>query len=806
MSFFDAATKIRIRTGRKKSGTPTLYSQPGAHTGASRKYIPGYSDANTVYLNTSTGNDGNTGASIAQALLTYSAAATAASTTKKIRLVNSATLTANITKPTEATIGTTSSIASSSLTAPVNVWTDAGTPSFSTSNIKAVCWSEGLGKFFAASESGKIAYSADGDTWAQVVSTGFGTDTITDIQWNKFFGKLIAISANAASVSSDGATWSAVNLSQMPSGEGLAEVLINRDGSAIIIGRGFIYKSTDFVSWELLTIDTSQVFESIAYAESISTYVIVAQQGVIFKSTDAANWSQAATPSFGTSNILSVCYSSTQSKFVAVGFDGKLAYSTDGETWAQASSDPFAGIINKVIWIPEIAKYVASGQSIIGYSSDGDTWTSSATPGTGVSIEDIAYSAKLGKAVSVRSSGNIAYSTAFTTTISAAVAGFSIQAVQYSGTVTAYNCTLKQPGAVAALSLDSCRITESGAHISSNGVTCTATLVEGDLHYSGTYAAANALDLNLNTISGRLFIYNASATGYERIRDNIIENGISASYAVSVLSGNIRGTNANAVLSSKVTTGQDPVFVNTTDYKLKRITDGYTADSPLVNAALYYVNEAGADRDIGAWSYDDTLNAMEYARTFYANKPSGQGYIPQNVPAANAYQGDSGEWDSYNNPSKYSEYLLIKYRDTVPVDHVDFLNYLEALTDMTCEVSVFPEDDDPATAIVVNGNHAAGDLVLNINSSATFKGGMHFTVGAYSYYAVYATPAGAVTKIVLDRPLSAAIATATSITPADVAGSGTYQFLPAKREAPSPLAQERELVAGVSFAFVRKKP
>ena len=88
MSFLHLADKIRLRFGRYKVGAPTTNSQPGAHTGTSRQYIPGYSDSNIIYLDTAAGNDGNAGTSEGAPKLTYASAATAAGSTKKIRVIN----------------------------------------------------------------------------------------------------------------------------------------------------------------------------------------------------------------------------------------------------------------------------------------------------------------------------------------------------------------------------------------------------------------------------------------------------------------------------------------------------------------------------------------------------------------------------------------------------------------------------------------------------------------------------------------------------------------------------------------------
>lgn len=237
---------------RRRTSTLTLDSQPGAHTGATRKYIPGYSDSNIVFLNTSTGNDANTGASIAQALLTYSAAATAAGTTKKIRLVNSATLTADITKPTEATIGTTSSIASSSFTAPVNVWNQAGTPSFGSSNIQHVSWVQKLGKAVAVSAGDKIAYSSDLNTWVQSTVEAAAAGTIIASAWSPTLSIALAVgTSNRLWSSFDLINWDSIT-SPIPGSQNITAVKwIDSIGAFVIgSGSGLIYYTSDLDVWQ----------------------------------------------------------------------------------------------------------------------------------------------------------------------------------------------------------------------------------------------------------------------------------------------------------------------------------------------------------------------------------------------------------------------------------------------------------------------------------------------------------------------------------------------------------------------------
>ena len=809
---------FRWNAGRKRQGTPTLESQPGAHTGATRKYIPGYSDSNIVFLNTSTGNDANTGASIAQALLTYSAAATAAGTTKKIRLVNSATLTANITKPTEATIGTTSTIASASMTAPVNVWTQAGTPSFGGSAIYAVAWAEGLSKFISG--GGTIAYSSDGDTWTQAAS-----GTATAVKWVPDLEIAIAVQGRYIKTSTDANTWSTVYTAPVTN-NGFRDIVYSKalgilvavgDNAIQDISQANILNSSDGGTTWYPVSDTSYGQNSpvfcVTWSDELSLFVSGGLYGKIAYSSDGYTWTQAATPSFGTAVtnwIYSIAWSPSLAKFVAVGGAGEIAYSTDGNTWTQAGTPSFgASNVNKVEWCPEIEKFVAVGASgKIAYSSDGNTWTQAGTPSFGAdTINAVAYSPLLGRVVAVAGAGKIARSTAFATTISAAVAGFSIQAVQYSGTVTAYNCTLKQPGTTAALSLDACRVTERGAHISNNAVTVTATLVGGDIHYTGVYAAANALDLNLNTIAGTLYIYNGSTTNYERIRDNIIENGVQSSYPVTVTSGNTRGTSSDGTIFGQFCTTSDPLFVDTTDYKLQRVLDGYQYDSPMVAASQYYYNQATTQtfRDNGAWSYNESAATYKYQRTFDFLMPataigSAIDFVRHN--RANLHVAEDGTPDAVNTPDSRWEEIVMQFK-TLPADHIDFINWLEGQVDMTCDISLSPSLT-PTTAVTASGATSAGEAVITITDNSGLDSGDQLTIDGNTYTVLYTY---GTTKVVLDRVTTTALTDTESITVKYDTGYGEYQYVPMlERRLSRWYETDENYLRGLQIRFARKLP
>lgn len=816
MSYLNLAERIRLRFDRKKVGSPTLNSQPGAHTGATRQYIPGYSDSNIVYLDTVSGLDANSGATPVLAKLTYASAATAAGTTKKIRVVNDgAALAVNITKPTEMTVGVSGTIAGS-LTTPVDTFTQAGTPSYAGDAVYAVAWCGGLSKFVSGGSVNKIAYSSDGNVWTQASIPNFTGMTVLATCWSNKLAMAVAVGGRRINYSTNLDTWTNAYETTVTNNAIRGVCWSNELGLFVAVGDnglegfsvGAVYYSANGIDWETAQ-DTSFgnfAIYGVCWSDELSLFVAVGDNGMIAYSSDGKTWTQAATPSFGTSFILGVTYCASIGKFVAVG-DGKIAYSSDGNIWTQAATPSFgASVVYNVSWSPSLGRAVAVGASgKIAYSSDGNVWTQAGTPSFGATnINNVCWSSLLGKFAAVADAGKLAISTAYGVTISGSLAGFTVQAVQYSGTITAYNCTFGELGTTAALSLASCRV-EYDSHVSNNTLSITNSLFRGLLSITAAPSTILSVKINSNTIARALQIWNSSATSFEQIRDNIVESGFYASYIVLVSSGNIRGTRTNTTCTRAVSFS-DPVFVDTTDYKLQRVTNGDAQDSPLINASAYYVNEQGQPRDFGAWSYDDSTLPYEYKRSFYLLKPKETGIRPEKQPAASADQGLDGTWDSVNEPTRATEYLTLQYGSGVPVDHITTQDLLESLTDLTCEISLDPQLSDPNSTITVNGNHSIGEVVLNIDASTTIKAGMVLTIGAYKYYILYSYPSTSPTKLILHQALLSSVADNLVITPEEPTTFGTYQYIPQSRQIPRPQSNETEYVNGASFKFVRQYP
>ena len=529
-------------------------------------------------------------------------------------------------------------------TVAMGMWTQAATPSFGTTLINAIDYSPELGLYVAGGGSGKTARSSDGDSWTQN-SAIFSSGEILDLIWVKEHGRFYAVGTNGAfAYSTDGINWTESNIAEVSISGSLFNInciLYAPQIDTLVVatnGMSIAYSQDSGATWlGVPQISIGDSFLGGCWSNDLEKFFLGTYSGNIYVSTDGINWTTATTPSFSGDPVYWI--NSGNGKLVAVGgsfSSPKIAYSTNGDTWTQAGTIGVSGNrCNYVEYFPEIGRFLTvtnGGQ--IGYSPDGDTWTVAAAPSFGGSaISDVCVSTVSGRSVSVGASGKIARSTVFANTISANIAGLTVQAMQYSGTVTAYNCTMYQPGTTAALSLNACRITEPGAHISNNAQSHFGTLFEGDAFFTSAPASQNAFSLNCNTFGGSVYLYNSSATNYEQIRDIVIVGDFTASFAAPMLSGILQGTNTNGILAKAVTLS-DPAFVNTTDYKLKRLTNGDSQDSPLCNAAVYYVNEQGQPRDMGAWSEDDSENPVDYRYSYFIDKPAGNGIRPQKIVAA----------------------------------------------------------------------------------------------------------------------------------------------------------------------------
>ena len=790
---------------RKRTSTLTLDSEPGAHTGNTRQYIPGYSDSNIVYLDTVSGNDANSGASEVLAKLTYASAATAAGTTKKIRVINNgAALSTNITKPTEMKRGVSGTIAPA--TSALATWTQASTPSFGATDVLCVAAND-MGRIVAGASAGKIAYSDDGgDTWTQ--GTGLAASAINDVIYDRYYEKWYAASSRSVLISSDGAAWTSYTL---PAIGVFNTVVSNQQGAVHILGvSAQVFVSNDgesFVEsgYDNITLDSTKEWGKAIYNESESRYVagLASSSGTVhtlYYSADAITWTACTAPAF-VGSLNAGIYAAATGVTVFVAGGGDALVSSNGITFTAHSSG--VGTPYGVSYSPAHSKFVTVGASGNGtFSADytaGNTSFASSFGST--TIYDCAYDKKSGRLIAVGFSGKIARSNAVAANVQASIAGFTITECGFSTGISLYSCTSNELTATNPISVYCCRATS--AEIDADEITIFGSLFNRDVALRCTPATQNAIDCNLDTVGGTWYIYNASATGFERIRDCLVTGGVIANFNVAVSGrANIQGDSENMLPDAEVTLGDDPKFVDTTDYKLQFQTNGYARNSLAAGRSAIYFNSAGSPRDIGAWSYVESAVSYFFAKSAVLYKGEITHEIEETV---SEQQGDSGVVSVYGNANRIKEIITISYGDTREVDRAPF-EYIRLLKDKGVKLILDAEWESNAGTVTVNGNQAAWVEFLTVDSCIYYNG-LWVTVSGKRYWIMRASPSNtAATKLILDRPLEDAVSDNDVLTTNYPPGVGEYQFaglarLQLKRKAPDGL---KGWQTGLQLRFVRK--
>jgi len=763
--------KFLFAYDRRRTSTLTLDEQPGAHTGSTRKYIPGYSDANIIYRAPTTGSDSNDGLTELTPKQTKSACDTAAGTTKKIRIIEACTLNENIEKPTEMKRGVSGTI-SSSLTAPVDTLTMAGATAFTTGSPSSIVWSPELKKLYAVSGT-EVASSADGITYVVEGTLGFGATKALWTSHNKTL--IIAGALGRVAYSTNGSDYTTV---QLPTTSTLRAIIYSDiAGGYIAAGDdSYTFFSADGITWERSSLFPGGFVYSMV--EAFGEIIACDSVGKLATTKTGLSWETYTDPIASGYAIRAAIYMPTTALLIVGDDNGEIWSAPDLVTFTSRLSAT-ATIFYDAAYSAELGAVVVCGQAKQFYRSyNGTSYTDAATNNytAGDEIRGVCFSPLLGQCFST--GGNAggtqrrsAYCPAFANTISASIAGFTVQAMQYSGTVTAYNCTLRQPGTTAALTLDACRVNYD-SHISNNAAKSRATLYRGNRHTTCTPAAQNDIDMNLDTVGGTWYIYNASQTGYERIRDCIVEGGIVASYPVTVSGrANTRGTSENVLFGATVT-HNDPKFVDETDYNLQYQTNGYDKNSPMAGRSAIYFNSSGGARDIGAWSYIESAVSYYYAKSRYLYKGSDISHgLEFNLTEQ---QGDSGVMNVYGNTQRIKEVLTMQYGSTQEEERAVFYEML-TLKDKGVKIT-FAEWQDNTGTVTVNGNQSSGAEFLTVDAVQVFNG-MTVTIASKVYSVMRASPnMTAATKLILDRPTTDAVSDNDVLTTNYPSGQGEYQF------------------------------
>jgi len=589
-------------------------------------------------------------------------------------------------------------------------------------------------------------------------------------------------------------------------------------------------RSTDYgVTWTSIATPGSHYWREITYGNGV--FIAVAQSGPNYamRSTDdGLTWSEVS--------VLTSTTSITYADGVFIGFGSAYINTSfdDGLTWHSSST-------------PEICTWssVAYGNNRFVAVAQSGTYRSaySLSNFLQAALDDIDGSTKTAIDIDVAS---LTFTQTANLTLSAntIIQGYPFTLSGYGfATLTSYNLTLQNcvhPFAITGnktIVLDHCKIylstgkpvnvtgqtiitgcdiysaDDNGITITNNIFTIEDTKVKATasgkyaLNLTGTAASLANIDIEQNTIIGNMYLTNTGSTGLEQMRDNINYGNVTSTVDFEIESGNIYGTATGMTVNSRVL-NVNPLFEDTTDYKLQREIDGYNFDSPLCRASFYHYTTQGVRRDIGAWNMDDSAVVDNYSVAYLIPKPS---YIsePQNgtIQAGVTFTarqeiGQSGAVDVYNNPEKRIDFIVINYA-SLHVEYWERLKYIMSKKNLECMISLKPETFDTDSVIVTaNGGNAVDEPLIDITTTYEIPIGAIIKVGELYYNVMYPIPlSGVTTSLVLDRVLEVAVSDTQNITVYYPESVGVYKLLP------QDLQYEvlgDNFIRGLTMKFIRK--
>jgi hypothetical protein len=321
----------------------------------------------------------------------------------------------------------------------------------------------------------------------------------------------------------------------------------------------------------------------------------------------------------------------------------------------------------------------------------------------------------------------------------------------------------------------------------------------------GAAAVAADIDVDRSIIDGGYDLNNAGGTNLERCRDTIITGNFTAEAVTSMESGNVQGAVANVSLAP-IVTAIDPLFIGS-QYKLQReLIPPSVFDSYMVAQSTFYTNGMAVARDLGAWSGIEVNKETIYLREFAFLLPAKSDAVASiKHNRVNLWVSETGVPDVVNTPDGAWEELLMTY-GSLPTqefgrlkNHLEFLDWLETLTDMTVELRLDP-NYTPSTSITT-GAAAAVDQPFIVVGSGTVKSGYRITIAGKTY------SVGLVSGVyaVLDRGLEDAVLNGATLEVASIIGYGTYQYIPQTDRRLTRWAHDRtDFMRGFILRFARK--
>jgi len=365
------------------------------------------------------------------------------------------------------------------------------------------------------------------------------------------------------------------------------------------------------------------------------------------------------------------------------------------------------------------------------------------------------------------------------------------------------------------LRIESCDLrSRDGIKITNNNFKLINSLIENSsatlyaLEIIGTTTLFDSIKIEKSTIiglQGKAFkIYNTGGAGVETIEDSIIEGAIDALNTVNllkILTSNVRGIISNTLQYN--VSNVDPLFWGI-NYELRRTTDGYILDSPLIAISrFHFYTDLAVENphDLGAWDMNNNTQYV-YDRAFWFVKPSND-QIDRTIKNASSLNvAITGNPDVVNFPERRIENLELRFK-TLDSKHLEFLNYLESISDMTVEIYL-----DPAYQSIIDidvaSNISATDFVINITAQ-DIPIGTVLNYGSKTYTVIHRYPeTGNATQLVLNNISGQAISSGQKISVQQISGAGIYQFIPNSSRKMTRKFSHRQEESGGILSFVRR--
>lgn len=821
--------EILIKAGQQTRADLVYDEQPGAEVLDNTRLLLQYDPNKLIYLDTATGNDSNSGLTPALAKLTYAAAATAIGGGRDTVQVENdgAVIDVPITAPTQVKPGINARISMNAANRRYGAWvleTSASTSPIIVRNPVS-------GLLGLVNTTTTIQTSVDdGQTWgvtANGLSRGISlsmypifcaelngfSPRLTSTQRTVYnLGAANTVTASPATIAGDVSEWTIANVNYAPT---LGQFIGAKIGAAPF----YLVKSVSYplaTGWEKLESAALQTYFDLGWyvgacvdlETAIMVYVTDGTQGRIFTKAPAdSDFVERYTLGGGT--LVTVKKLRTGTAFLTNYNNNTALYVNDSfnvfVSPVVATDAEFDPATNQIYVVGNNLAFAPDQRDTFVYDTNGVllySWTNTGSAGSSRIIQVTPT-----RLLSSLYNSTFVNFNLFSFPITAAkiqnnVAGFDILDGDFSaGALQILSCTRAIFTATANV-IKRCRAerianTNNTFELSEN--LCASALVVA------SPAAQDDVQIISNTIGGKLTIINTAATNRESIKDNIIEGGITATFPVTVLSGNTRGANTNAIFSSACFFN-DPQFVDLIDYRLKYKSQGFTADSPLIRKSLTFKNSIGERRNLGAYSAYEINKTFIYDRAFSFLKPSREGLKIKKNTQANLIVSIDGTPDVATNPDGQWEELSLSYGSLPNQDindaiknHIAFIDYLDTLLNTACEIIVDP-DYAPATSAIVNGVHAIGAIVLALDPSNILAGD-RLQVGADIYFVLYKSG----DSVVLHTPLKTAVADNQVLPVFASAPGGIYQYVP---EAPRQLSRwqsdRTDFLRGASLRFARK--